>query len=110
MTSDEINVKGDLSMGKDDLDNSGKMKPAFLICTLVKAYKTLAKEEPTMRTHAAREIALLKNLKRMAEALRIPQIVEWIDTISKETSSLVDKEIYDVRKVPVGRKLILTKP
>ena len=63
-----------------------------------------------MRTHAAREIALLKNLKRMAEALRIPQIVEWIDTISKETSSLVDKEIYDVRKVPVGRKLILTKP
>ena len=42
-------------MGKDDVENSGTIKPAFLIRKLVKAYKTLAKEEPAMRTHAARE-------------------------------------------------------
>jgi len=60
-TGDEISVKGFLSMGKDDVENGGTMKPAFLIRTLVKVYETLAKEEPAMRTHAAREIALLRN-------------------------------------------------
>jgi len=104
-TCDEIIVKGFLSMGKDDLDNSG----AFLIRTLVKAYKTLAKKGPAMRTHAAREIALLRNLKTMAEALRTPQRIEWIDAINKEMTSLIDKEVYEIRKVPVGRKLISTK-
>jgi len=57
-TCDKIIVKGFLSMGKDDFDNSGTIKPSFLIRTLVKAYKILAKEEPAMRTHTAREIAL----------------------------------------------------
>jgi len=109
LSGDEINVKGFLSMGKDDLKNGGTIKPTFLIRTLVKAYKTLAKEEPSMRTHAAREIALLRNPKTMAEALRTPQRVEWIDAINKEMSSLVDKDVYAVRKLPVGRKLIPTK-
>ena len=108
-TGDEISLKGFLSMGKDDLKNGGTIKPAFLVCTLVKAYKTLAKEEPAMRTHAAREIALLTNLKTMAEALRTHQRVKWIDAINKEMSSLVDKEVYEVRKLPIGRKLIPTK-
>jgi len=52
-TGDEISVTGFLSMGKDDVENSGTIKPALLIRTLVKAYKTLAKAEPAMRTHAA---------------------------------------------------------
>jgi len=78
-------------MGKDDFENGGTIKPAFLIRKLVKAYKTLAKEESAMRTHAAREIALLRNPKTMAEALRTPQRVEWIDDINKEISSLVGK-------------------
>ena len=56
-TGNEIGVTGFLSMGKDDVDNSGMIKPAFLIRTLVKAYKTLAKEEPAMKTHVTREIA-----------------------------------------------------
>ena len=92
-------------MGKDDVENSATIKPAFLICTLVKAYKTLAKEEPAMRIYAVREIALLRDPKTMAEALRTPQRVEW----NKEMSSLVDKEVYEVRKLPIGRKLIPTK-
>ena len=106
---DEISVKGFLSMGKDDLENGGTMRPAFLIRTLVKAYKTLAKEEPAIRTHAAREIALLRNPKTMAEALCTPQRVEWIDAINQEMSSLVDKEVSEVRKLPIGRKRIPTK-
>ena len=70
-TGDEISVTGFLSMGKNNVENSGTTKPAFLIRTLVKAYKTLAKEEAAMRTHAAREIALLRNPKTMAEALYV---------------------------------------
>jgi len=108
-TGDEISVTGFLSMGKNNVENSGTTKPAFLIRTLVKAYKTLAKEEAAMRTHAAREIALLRNPKTMAEALRTPQRVEWIDAINKEMSCLVDKVVYEVKKLPIGRKLILTK-
>ena len=69
-------VTGFLSIGRDDVEKSGTIKPAFLIRTLVEAYKTLAKEEPAMRTHAAREIALLRNPKTMAEALRTLQRVE----------------------------------
>jgi len=69
----------------------------------------LAKEEPAMRTHTARKITLLRNPKTMAEALRTPQRVEWMDAINKEMSSLVDKELYEVRKLPIGRKLIPTK-
>ena len=80
-------------MGKDDLKNGGTIKPAFLVCTLVKAYKTLAKEEPAIRTHAAREIALLRNPKTMAEALCTPQRVEWIDAINKEMSSYRQRSI-----------------
>ena len=80
-------------MGKDGVKNSGTIKPSFLIRTLVKAYKTLAKEEPAMRTHAGREIALLRNPKTMAEALRTPQRVEWIDAINKEMSSYRQRSI-----------------
>ena len=58
-------MSGFLSMGKYHVENSGTIKPAFLIRTLVKAYKTLAKEEPAMRTHAAREIALLRSIRGM---------------------------------------------
>jgi len=108
-TGDEISVTGFLSMGKDDVENSSTIKPAFLIRTLVKAYKTIAKEEPAMRTHAAREIALLRNPKTIVEVLLTPQRVEWIDAINKEISSLVDKEVCEVRKLPIGRKLIPTK-
>jgi len=61
-----------------------------------------------MRTQAAGEVALLRNTKTMAEALRTPQNEKWIDTINKEMSSLVDKEVCEVRKVPMGRKLIPT--
>ena len=31
LTGDEISVTGFLSMGKDDVENSGTIKPAFLI-------------------------------------------------------------------------------
>jgi hypothetical protein len=53
LTGDEISVKDFFSMGKDDLENGGTIKPAFLIRTLVKAYKTLAKKELALTTHAA---------------------------------------------------------
>ena len=45
----------------------------------------------------------------MAEALRTPQRVEWIDAINKEMSCLVDQEVYELRKLPIGRKLIPTE-
>jgi len=32
-----------------------------------------------------------------------------MDAINKELSSLVDKEVYEVRKLPEGRRLIPTK-
>ena len=76
-------------MDKDNLENGGTIKPAFLIRTIMKVYKTLVKEEPAMSTHAAREIALLRNLKTMAEALCTPQKVAWVDATNKEMSSLV---------------------
>ena len=86
-------------MGKDDVENSGTMKPAFLIRTLVKAYKTLAKEEPAMRIHAAREIALLRNPWTMAEALRTPQKLV-LSKIKLASDGSIDK--YKARCVVAG--------
>jgi len=45
-TRDGMNVKGFLSMGKDDLDNSGTIKPASLSRTPVKATRPWQRKNP----------------------------------------------------------------
>ena len=68
--------------------------------------KAHARENPDMRNKAAKEIALLRNPKTVREALETPQRKEWIEAIRKEMQSLVDKRVFEIKKVPPGRKVI----
>ena len=68
--------------------------------------KAHAREYPDMRKEAAKDIALLRNPKTVREALETPQRKEWIETIRKEMQSLVDKRVFEIKKVPSGRKVI----
>jgi hypothetical protein len=59
----EVNIKGFLSIGNEDIDAGGVISNAFLARVLVKALKAHARENPDMRKEAAKEIALLRNPK-----------------------------------------------
>jgi hypothetical protein len=102
----EVNIKGFLSIGNEDIDAGGVISNAFLARVLVKALKAHARENPDMRKEAAKDIALLRNPKTVREALETPQRKEWIETIRKEMQSLVDKRVFEIKKVPSGRKVI----
>ena len=102
----EIDIKGYLSIGNEDLHAGGVISNAFLARVMVKALKAYAKENPDKRKGAAKEIALLRNPKTVKEALESPQRKEWIEAIRKEMQSLVDKQVFEIKKVPAGRKVI----
>jgi hypothetical protein len=102
----EVDIKGYLSVGNEDLDAGGVVSNAFLVRVMVKALKAYAKENPDMRREAAKEIALLRNPKTVKDALETPQRKEWIEAIRKEMQSLVGKRVFEIKKVPVGRKVI----
>jgi len=57
-TGDEISVRGFLFIGKDNLENGGTIKPAFLIRPTMKDYKTLVKEESDMSVYTARTLCV----------------------------------------------------
>jgi len=57
----KFDVKGFLFTDNVNLNNSGEISPAFLVCTFVKAYKTLEKE---LHWHAMIR-QLSKQLERM---------------------------------------------
>ena len=102
----EIDIKGYLSIGKEDMNAGGVVSNVFLARVMVKALKAFAKENPDKRKDAAKEIALLRNPKTVKEALESPQRKEWIEAIRKEMQSLVDKRVFEIKKVPAGRKVI----
>ena len=102
----EVDIKGYLSVANEDLDAGGVVSNAFLVRVMVKALKAYAKKKFDMRREAAKEIALFRNQKTVKEALETPQRKEWIETIRKEMQSLVGKRVFEIKKVPVGRKVI----
>jgi len=77
---------------------------AFLARVLVKALKAYAKENPDMRKEAAKDILLLRNPKTVKEALETTQRKEWIEAIRKEMQSLVDKPVFEIKKLPAGSR------
>jgi hypothetical protein len=101
-----VNIKGFLSIGNEDIDAGGVISNAFLARVLVKALKAHARENPDMRKEAVKEIALPRNPTTVREALETPQRKEWIEAIRKEMQSLVDKRVFEIKKVPPGRKVI----
>jgi hypothetical protein len=54
-------------------------------------------------------LKLLTTPKSAREALSSPQWREWRTAIDKELASLIQKGVYEVRKIPHGVKAIPTK-
>jgi len=57
-----------------------------------------------MRKEAAKDILLLRNPKTVKEALETTQRKEWIEAIRKEMQSLVDKPVFEIKKLPAGSR------
>ena len=74
-----------------------------------KALKTTIKEHPEHKDALAHDLKLLSTPKSVKEVLASPQWREWCAAIDKELGSLIDKGVYEVRKIPAGVKVIPTK-
>jgi hypothetical protein len=100
---------GYLNVGRDDVSPAGQLSNKYLARVLVKALKAHAHDNPERKKEAAHEIKLLRNPKIMAAALATPERKQWMDAITKEMQSLIDKDVYEVKKIPAGRKPIPTR-
>ena len=96
-------------IGKDDITPDGRITTAFFTRIVKKALKAEIRENPTQAAACREELKLLSTPKSAAEALKSPQRLQWLEAINKELQSLRDKDVYEVRKTPLNRKLIPTR-
>ena len=110
-TGEQIDVitDGYYDLGANDLTPDGRIETASFVRLLKKALKTTIKEHPEHKDALAHDLKLLSTPKSVKEALASPQWREWRAAIDKELSSLIDKGVYEVRKIPAGVKAIPTK-
>ena len=110
-TGEHIDVVADNinSLGINDITPDGRIETASFVRLLKKALKTTIQEQPELKDALARDLKLLTTPKSVKEALASPQWREWRAAIDKELNSLIDKGVYEVRKIPAGVKAIPTK-
>ena len=110
-TGEQIDVitDGYYNLGANDLTPDGRIETASFVRLLKKALKTTIKEHPEHKDALAHDLKLLSTPKSVKEALASPQWREWRAAIDKELGSLIDKGVYEVRKIPAGVKAIPTK-
>ena len=110
-TGEQIDVitDGYYDLGANDITPDGRIETASFVRLLKKALKTSIKEHPEHKDALAHDLKLLSTPKSVKEALASPQWREWRAAIDKELGSLVDKGVYEVRKIPAGVKAIPTK-
>ena len=96
-------------IGKDDITPDGRITTAFFTRIVKKALKAEIRENPTQAAACREELKLLSTPKSATEALKSPQRLQWLEAINKELQSLRDKDVYEVRKTPLNRKLIPTR-
>ena len=110
-TGEQIDVitDGYYDLGANDLTPDGRIETASFVRLLKKALKTTIKEHPEHKDALAQDLKLLSTPKSVKEALASPQWREWRAAIDKELGSLIDKGVYEVRKIPAGVKAIPTK-
>ena len=110
-TGEQIDVitDGYYDLGANDLTPDGRIETASFVRLLKKALKTNIQEHPEHEDALAHDLKLLSTPKSVKEALASPQWREWRAAIDKELGSLIDKGVYEVRKIPAGVKAIPTK-
>ena len=110
-TGERIDVELDsyYDLGINDLDPDGRIQTSSFQRLLVKALKTTIKAHPDREEVLTPHLKLLRTPKSAKAALASPQWREWRAAIDKELASLVDKGVYEVRKIPPGTKAIPTK-
>ena len=96
------------NFGANDLTPDGCIETSSFQRLLVKALKTAIRDQPT-NLALKKDLQLLRTPSTAKEALASPQWREWKSAIDKELSSLVKKQVYEVRKIPPGTKAIPTK-
>ena len=105
----DVTTDGYYDLGVNDLTPDRRIETASFVRLLKKALKTAIREHPEHKQTLAPDLKLLSTPKSAKEALASPQWREWRDAIDKELSSLIQKGVYEVRKIPPGTKAIPTK-
>ena len=110
-TGEKIDVitDGYYDLGANDITPDGRIETASFVRLLKKALKTTIKAHPESKDALAHDLKQLSTPKSVKDALASPQWREWRAAIDKELGSLIDKGVYEVRKIPAGVKAIPTK-
>ncbi len=93
----------------NDLTPDGRIETASFVRLVKKALKTALQEHSERKDELDEHLKLLSIPKTAKEALPSPQWREWRAAINEELESLVQKGVYEVRKIPPGVKAIPTK-
>ena len=99
-------------IGKHDISPETRIEKSCLLRIRIKALKAAIKrnETPTTDVKELRaQLKLLRTPKTAKEAMETPEWQEWEAAINKELQCIREKGVYEVRKIPPGRKAIPTK-
>jgi hypothetical protein len=101
----------DLGLNKlaNNITPDGRIKTASFIRLLKRALKSTIQAHPERQDALATDLKLLTTPNSAREALASPQWRKWRAAIDKELASLIQKGVYEVRKIPHGVKAIPTK-
>ena len=102
-------TEGYYDLGLNDITPDGRIETASFIRLLKRALKSTIQAHPERKEALAPDLKLLTTPKSAKEALASPQWREWRAAIDKELASLIQKGVYEVRKIPHGVKAIPTK-
>ena len=105
----DVVTEGYYDLGLNDITPDGRIETASFIRLLKRALKSTIQAHPERKEALAPDLKLLTTPKSAKEALASPQWREWRAAIDKELASLIQKGVYEVRKIPHGVKAIPTK-
>ena len=99
-------------IGKHDISPETRIEKGWLLRVRIKTLKAAIKRNDTPVTHMKElhaQLKLLRTPKTAKEAMETPEWKEWEAAINKELQCIREKGVYEVRKIPPGRKAIPTK-
>jgi hypothetical protein len=105
----DVVTEGYYDLGLNEITPDGRIETASFIRLLKRALKSTIQAHPERKDALAPDLKLLTTPKSAREALASPQWREWRTAIDKELASLIQKGVYEVRKIPHSVKAIPTK-
>jgi hypothetical protein len=105
----DMDVQEYYDIGRHDISPETRVEKTWLIRVRIKALKGAIKRNPVTEAELRAQLKLLRTPKTAKEAMETPEWKEWEAAINKELQCIREKGVYEIRKIPLGRKAIPTK-